>query len=61
VKIGIFLNGFVGVILAVPIVRYLLSPVARERKAGYESGYLLATSNTSLPVRLAWPHIEIPS
>jgi menaquinol-cytochrome c reductase iron-sulfur subunit len=37
VRIGIFLNGIVGVILAVPIVRYLLSPVARERKAGYES------------------------
>ena len=37
VKIGIFLNGIVGVILAVPIVRYLLSPVARQRKAGYES------------------------
>ena len=37
VKIGIFLNSIVGVILAVPIVRYLLSPVARERKAGYES------------------------
>jgi menaquinol-cytochrome c reductase iron-sulfur subunit len=37
VKIGVFLNGIVGVILAVPIVRYLLSPVARERKAGYES------------------------
>jgi len=36
-KLGIFLNGFVGVILAVPIVRYLLSAVARERKAGYES------------------------
>jgi menaquinol-cytochrome c reductase iron-sulfur subunit len=36
-KIGIFLNGIVGVILAVPIVRYLLSPVSRERKPGYES------------------------
>lgn len=36
-KLGIFLNGFVGIILAVPIVRYLLSPVARERKTGYES------------------------
>ena len=36
-KVGIFLNGIVGVILSVPIVRYLLSPVARERKAGYES------------------------
>jgi len=37
VKIGVFLNGIVGVILAVPIVRYLLSPVTRERKAGYDS------------------------
>ena len=36
-KLGIFLNGVVGVILAVPIVRYLFSPVARERNAGYES------------------------
>ena len=37
VKLGIFLNGIVGVVLAVPILRYLLSPVARERNAGYES------------------------
>jgi menaquinol-cytochrome c reductase iron-sulfur subunit len=36
-KLGILLNGIVAAILAVPIVRYLLSPVARERKAGYES------------------------
>ena len=36
-RVGIFLNGIVGVILAVPIVRYLLSPVTRERKAGYDS------------------------
>jgi len=36
-KLGIFLNGLVGVILAVPIVRYLLSPVARARRQGYES------------------------
>jgi len=36
-KIGIFCNGIVGVILAVPVVRYLLSPVTRERKVGYES------------------------
>jgi menaquinol-cytochrome c reductase iron-sulfur subunit len=34
-KIGILLNGIVGVILAVPIVRYLLSPVAHERKGSY--------------------------
>jgi Rieske Fe-S protein len=37
VKLGIFLNGIVGVLLAVPIVRFLLSPVTREKKVGYES------------------------
>jgi Rieske Fe-S protein len=36
-KLGIFLNGIVAVILAVPIMRYLLSPVAGKRKPGYES------------------------
>ena len=36
-KIGILLNGIVGVILAVPVVRYLLSPVARARKESEES------------------------
>jgi menaquinol-cytochrome c reductase iron-sulfur subunit len=37
VKVGLLLNGFVGAILAVPIVRYLLSPVTRGRKNAYES------------------------
>lgn len=37
VKLGIGLNGAAGIVLAVPIVRYLLSPVLRERKPGYES------------------------
>src|SRR6266853_5738197 len=37
VKLGVFLNGIVGIFLAVPIVRYLFSPVIRERKTGYES------------------------
>jgi Rieske Fe-S protein len=37
VKIGIFCNGIIGIILAVPIVRYLLSPVSRDRKPGYDS------------------------
>jgi menaquinol-cytochrome c reductase iron-sulfur subunit len=37
VKVGVFLNAVVGLFLAVPIVRYLLSPVIRERKSGYES------------------------
>jgi len=36
-KIGILFNGAVAAILAVPIVRYLLSPVAHERKGGYEA------------------------
>jgi menaquinol-cytochrome c reductase iron-sulfur subunit len=36
-KIGILLNGIVAAVLAVPIVSYLLSPVARGRKGGYES------------------------
>lgn len=43
VKIGIFFNGVVGTILAVPIVRYLLSPVTRGRKSGYESWLSLGT------------------
>src|SRR6201982_3322663 len=37
VKLGVFLNSVVGIFLAVPIVRYLLSPVTRQRKFGYES------------------------
>jgi menaquinol-cytochrome c reductase iron-sulfur subunit len=36
-KIGLFFNGMVGLALAVPIFRYLASPVARERKGGYDS------------------------
>ena len=37
VRLGMLLNGVVGAFLAVPIVRYLLSPVIREKKIGYES------------------------
>src|ERR1700745_2808894 len=37
VKLGVLLNSIVGVFLAVPIVRYLLSPVTRQKKFGYES------------------------
>ena len=36
-KLGILFNGVVGIILAVPIVRYILSPVIRARKPGYDS------------------------
>ena len=35
-KVAILFNGLVGVILAIPIVRYLLSPVMRGRNEGYE-------------------------
>ena len=37
VKIGFLLNGIVGAALAVPVFRYLFSPVSRERKPGYRS------------------------
>lgn len=36
-KVGIFFNGIAAAILAVPVIRYILSPVAHERKFGYES------------------------
>jgi menaquinol-cytochrome c reductase iron-sulfur subunit len=36
-KVGLLLNGIVGVVLAIPVVRYLLSPISRERKPGYRS------------------------
>src|SRR5258706_16459812 len=35
-KIGTALNGVVGVMLGIPILRYLFSPVARGRNAGYD-------------------------
>jgi len=43
VKIGLAFNGAVGLILAVPIVRYLLSPAFREAKPGAESWLSLGT------------------
>jgi menaquinol-cytochrome c reductase iron-sulfur subunit len=36
-KLGILFNGFVGLILAVPIVRYLMSPILHEQKGSYDS------------------------
>ena len=36
-RLGILFNGAVAAVLAAPIVRYLLSPVIRERRPGYES------------------------
>ena len=37
VRLGVAFNAIVGAVLAVPIVRYALSPVSRERRSGYES------------------------
>jgi len=37
VKLGLVFNGIVAACVAVPILRYLLSPISRERKTGYES------------------------
>jgi menaquinol-cytochrome c reductase iron-sulfur subunit len=36
-KLGLLFNGVVGAILAVPIVRYIASPVTRGLKQGYNS------------------------
>jgi menaquinol-cytochrome c reductase iron-sulfur subunit len=43
-KLGLLFNGFVAAALGAPIVRYLLGPVARERKTGYESWLSLGSS-----------------
>jgi Rieske Fe-S protein len=37
VKVGLLFNGAVGIVLAVPILRYLLSPVVRAKKGLDES------------------------
>jgi len=37
VKVGLLFNGFVGLALGVPIVRYLFSPATRARDDGYAS------------------------
>ena len=37
VKLGLLFDGVIGVLLGVPIVRFLLSPVARGRQGKYES------------------------
>jgi len=36
-KLGVLLNGIAGLVLAVPILRFLFSPVARDRKPGYRA------------------------
>ena len=36
-KIGMLFNGLVGAVLAVPIVRYVLSPITRGLRPGYDT------------------------
>src|SRR5438132_3071701 len=36
-RLGIGFNAIVATLLGVPIVRYILSPITRERRPGYES------------------------
>ena len=43
VKLGMLFNGTIGAILAVPIVRYILSPVIRDPRPGNESWLSLGT------------------
>jgi quinol---cytochrome c reductase iron-sulfur subunit, bacillus type len=43
VKIGLLFNGIIGVILAIPVVRYLLSPVVRAQDLGSEAWLRLGT------------------
>jgi len=40
-KLGIFLNGIIAAILAIPVVGYLFSPVVRARKVGKDAWLLL--------------------
>jgi len=44
-KLAVFFNAVVGMILAVPIVRYMFSPMIRERRPGYASWISLGSLN----------------
>lgn len=48
-KVGILFNGIVAALLAVPIIRYVLSPVAHERKQGFQSWLPLGELNQFPP------------
>ncbi|HVO99781.1 MAG TPA: Rieske 2Fe-2S domain-containing protein [Bryobacteraceae bacterium] len=36
-RLAMLFNGVVGVVLGIPVVRYILSPVTRGRQSGYQS------------------------
>lgn len=48
-KMSILFNGIVAAVLAVPIIRYILSPVTHERKHGFESWLPLGELNQFPP------------
>jgi len=48
-KISMLFNGIVGVLLGIPIVGYILSPVTRGRRAGYESWISLGSTDQFPP------------
>ncbi len=37
VKVGLLFNGAIGIVLALPVLGYILSPMIRARKTGYDS------------------------
>lgn len=45
VKLGLLFNGIIGAVLAVPILRYLMSPISRGKRSGYESWLSLGDLN----------------
>ena len=53
-KIGVIFNGLVGAVLAVPIVRYILSPITRGQKPGYEKWLSLGSVDQFHPDRRVW-------
>jgi menaquinol-cytochrome c reductase iron-sulfur subunit len=44
-KLAVLFNAVVGIILAVPLVRYVFSPMIRERRPGYASWISLGSLN----------------
>jgi Rieske Fe-S protein len=44
-KLGVLLNVVAGLVLAVPVLRYILSPILRDRKPGYRAWVSLGSVN----------------
>jgi menaquinol-cytochrome c reductase iron-sulfur subunit len=48
-KMGMIFNGLVGAVLTVPIVRYVLSPITRGQRPGYEKWLSLGSTDQFPP------------